>query len=78
MANPVSTLQDFTTQAPRRKPEQFEFVKRNYMTNPNFPQPNTGAQDLDEYIACIGGGYFFVPPGVEKPGRFLADALLLG
>src|SRR5256885_1875411 len=27
MANPVSTLQDFTTQAPRRKPEQFEFVK---------------------------------------------------
>jgi len=27
MANPVSTLQDFTTQTPRRKPEQFEFVK---------------------------------------------------
>jgi cyclohexa-1,5-dienecarbonyl-CoA hydratase len=27
MANPVSTLQDFTTQAPRRKPEQFQSVK---------------------------------------------------
>lgn len=58
--------------------EQFEFVKRNYMTNRHFPQQNTGAQDLDEYIFCVGGGYFFVPPGVEKDDRFLTDALLLG
>lgn len=58
--------------------EQFEFVKRNYMTNRHFPQQNTGSQDLDEYIFCVGGGYFFVPAGVQKDDRFLADALLLG
>jgi hypothetical protein len=34
-------------------------------------------QDLDEYIFCIGGGYFFVPAGVQKEDRFVADALLL-
>ncbi len=58
--------------------EQFEFVKRNYMTNRHFPKQNTGVQDLDEYIFCVGGGYFFVPAGVQKEDRFLADALLLG
>jgi deferrochelatase/peroxidase EfeB len=57
---------------------QFEFVKRNYMTNPNYPQSNTGKQDLDEYLFAVGGGYFFVPPGVKGAERFLADALLLG
>ncbi len=62
----------------RNVEEQFEFVKRNYMTNRNFPQANTGAQDLDEYLFCIGGGYFYLPPGVRSPDRFLADALLLG
>lgn len=58
--------------------EQFEYVKRNYMTNRHFPKQNTGAQDLDEYLFCTGGGYFFVPAGVQKEDRFLADALLLG
>ena len=58
--------------------EQFEFVKRNYMSNRHFPKQNTGVQDLDEYIFCIGGGYFFVPAGVKKEDRFVADTLLLG
>lgn len=58
--------------------EQFEFVKRNYMVNRHFPKQNTGVQDLDEYLFCVGGGYFFVPPGVQKEDRFLADSLLLG
>lgn len=62
----------------RNVEEQFEFVKRNYMTNRNFPQPNTGAQDLDEYLFCVGGGYFYAPAGVKGPDRFFADALLLG
>jgi deferrochelatase/peroxidase EfeB len=62
----------------RNVQEQFEFVKRNYMTNRNFPQSNTGVQDLDEYLFCVGGGYFYAPPGVKEPDRFLADALLLG
>lgn len=57
--------------------EQFEFVKRNYMSNHNFPQANTGVQDLDEYLFCIGGGYFYVPPGVTGSDRFIADSLLL-
>jgi deferrochelatase/peroxidase EfeB len=60
----------------RNVQEQFEYVKRNYMTNRSFPKPGTGAQDLDEYIFAIGGGYFFIPPGVKATGRFLADALL--
>jgi deferrochelatase/peroxidase EfeB len=50
----------------RNVQEQFEFVKRNYMTNPNYPQANTGKQDLDEYMFAVGGGYFFVPPGVKE------------
>ena len=62
----------------RNVQEQFEYVKRNYMTNRNFPQAGTGAQDLDEYMFCIGGGYFYAPPGVRGADRFLADALLLG
>jgi deferrochelatase/peroxidase EfeB len=62
----------------RNVQEQFEFVKRNYMINHNYPKPNTGAQDLDEYLFCIGGGYFFVPLGVKGADRFLADSLLLG
>jgi deferrochelatase/peroxidase EfeB len=62
----------------RNLEEQFEFVKRNYMVNRNFPKKGTGAQDLDEYTACIGGGYFFVPAGVQQEDRFLADALLSG
>lgn len=57
---------------------QFEYVKRQYMSNSNFPKPETGQQSLDEFMACIGGGYFFVLPGVPSPDRFLADALLLG
>lgn len=61
----------------RNVQEQFEFVKRNYMTNNSFPKPNTGRQDLDEYLFCIGGGYFYVPPGVTGSDRFIADALLL-
>lgn len=62
----------------RNVEEQFEFVKRNYMTNRNFPQPNTGIQDLDEYLFAFGGGYFFVPSGVKAADRFFADSLLLG
>ncbi|HEX2911889.1 MAG TPA: Dyp-type peroxidase [Chloroflexia bacterium] len=62
----------------RNVEEQFEYVKRNYMINRNFPRYNTGAQDLDEYLFCVGGGYFFVPPGVKSTDRFLADTLLLG
>lgn len=62
----------------RNVEEQFEFVKRNYMTNHNFPKTQTGVQELDEYLFCIGGGYFYVPPGLKGADRFLADALLLG
>jgi deferrochelatase/peroxidase EfeB len=61
----------------RNVEEQFEFVKRNYMTNRSFPKANTGVQDLDEYLFCVGGGYFFAPPGVSGSDRFLADSLLL-
>ena len=46
--------------------------------NRNFPQANTGAQDLDEYLFCVGGGYFYAPPGVKGADRFFADSLLLG
>ncbi|MBN9386479.1 MAG: Dyp-type peroxidase [Chloroflexi bacterium] len=62
----------------RNVEEQFEYIKRNYMTNRNFPKTNTGVQDLDEYMFAVGGGYFFIPAGVQSDGRFLADALLLG
>ena len=62
----------------RNVEEQFEFVKRNYMTNRNFPKQNTGTQNLDEYISCIGGNYFYVLPGIQGTDRFLGDSLLLG
>jgi deferrochelatase/peroxidase EfeB len=58
--------------------EQFEFVKRNYMSNRNFPRPGTGQESLHDHMNCIGGGYFFMLPGVPSPGRYLADELLEG
>lgn len=60
----------------RNTEEQFEYVKRQYMNNPNFPQPATGQENLDDHMNCIGGGYFFILPGVQTGHRFLGDTLL--
>ncbi len=57
---------------------QFEYVKRQYMNNRDFPKPETGRPSLDQHMTAIGGGYFFVLPGVPGEGRFLGDSLLLG
>ncbi len=45
--------------------EQFEATKRNMI-----------GQDLDEYAVAIGGGYFYVPPGVKGGDDYLARRLV--
>lgn len=57
--------------------QQFEYVKTQYMNNENFPKANTGRDSLKENMYCIGGGYFFVLPGVTAQDSFLGDKLLL-
>lgn len=44
---------------------QFEFIFRAWIRNPDFPRPNSGADQLlfgllPEVVLC--GGYYFVPP----------------
>jgi deferrochelatase/peroxidase EfeB len=41
---------------------QFEFITRAWTTNPNFPQPGTGIDQLRQFETVLCGGYFFVPP----------------
>lgn len=38
-------------------------------------QERLAGEPLEEYIRPVGGGFFFVPPGVERPGGFLGDGL---
>lgn len=45
--------------------EQFEATKRQMI-----------GQDLDEYAVAIGGGYFYVPPGVTGSDDYLARRLV--
>ncbi len=39
-------------------------------------QKRLNGEALEEYVKPIGGGYFFVLPGVADKSRFLADGLL--
>ena len=41
---------------------QFEFATRAWTTNPNFPTPNAGVDQLRSLESVLCGGYFFVPP----------------
>ena len=41
---------------------QFEFVTRAWTTNPNFPAPGAGVDQLRSFESVLCGGYFFVPP----------------
>jgi deferrochelatase/peroxidase EfeB len=38
-------------------------------------QKRRDGEPLEEYIRPEGGGFFFAPPGVPEPGRFLGDGL---
>lgn len=53
----------------------FEFIKRSWLGNPNFPEPGTGREGLSgpsegaknlsgQFLAIVplGGGYYFIPP----------------
>lgn len=44
---------------------QFEFITRAWTTNPNFPQPGAGVDELRGFERVLSGGYFFVPPLVD-------------
>lgn len=39
-------------------------------------QKRLNGEALEEYIKPIGGGYFFVLPGVKEGGDYLASGLL--
>jgi deferrochelatase/peroxidase EfeB len=39
-------------------------------------QSRLNAEPLEEYIKPVGGGYFFVLPGVQSQGSFLGEGLL--
>jgi deferrochelatase/peroxidase EfeB len=39
-------------------------------------QSRLNGERLEEYIKPVGGGYFFVPPGVQSKDDFLAEGLL--
>jgi deferrochelatase/peroxidase EfeB len=39
-------------------------------------QSRLNGEQLEEYIKPVGGGYFFVLPGVQSKDRFLAEGLL--
>jgi deferrochelatase/peroxidase EfeB len=41
---------------------QFEFVTRAWTTNPNFPTPGAGSDQLRTFESVLCGGYFFIPP----------------
>jgi len=41
---------------------QFEFATRAWTTNPNFPTPGAGGDQLRAFESVLCGGYFFVPP----------------
>ena len=51
---------------------------RNVVTQFQSTKERLIGQDLDEYIVAIGGGYFFLPPGVEGRGDYLARRLVEG
>ncbi len=54
----------------QRDPEtQFEAIKQRL--SPRGAQP----QGLDEYLTCVGGGYFFCPHGAKGENRFVGDEL---
>ena len=48
---------------------QFEAVKQRL--SPAAARP----QSLDEYLTCVGGGYFFCPHGATGEDRFVGDRL---
>lgn len=39
-------------------------------------QNRLAGEPLEEYIQTVGGGYFFVPPGVTSPDGYLGESLL--
>jgi deferrochelatase/peroxidase EfeB len=39
-------------------------------------QARLNGEQLEEYIKPIGGGYFFVLPGVQSKDDFFAEGLL--
>ena len=41
---------------------------RDVVTQFQSTKERMNGQDLDEYIVAVGGGYFFLPPGVVPEG----------
>ena len=39
-------------------------------------QNRLNGEELEEYIKPFGGGYYFVPPGVRKPGNYIGQPLM--
>lgn len=47
-------------------------LQRGFITVQN----RLNGEPLEEYIKPVGGGYFFVPPGVTGPGDYLGSGLI--
>lgn len=61
----------------RRLTDQYEWPVLMWQTNPDFPEPGTGGDDLYKIggAANISGGYYFMPPAAPESGHVGAGLL---